>query len=443
MKTRILIGPILVFALGLTAVGQRGGRGGVPDPVIETQQALKLSSAQVEKLRALLDTRVQSEQSAQDDIQAKIDALVELQEKPSPNSAQVAKASQALRDAEQTRRAGNDKFRSDFLGLLTEEQKKNFDSINAAAVSADALTRLGVIDGGRGRGGRGPGPGFGPGPGRGFPPPPPLRQPPPPPRPGDLDPQRVVLGKQLFSNTRLSNDGTVSCASCHDPERAFSDGRAVARGVHNIEGTRNSPSLVNVGFSRSFFWDGRALTLEHQVLGPVTNPKELGLTEAELERRTGMKSKDVAVALASYIRTIRSFGSRFDSFNSGQPDALDGLEQAGLEIFRGKGQCAGCHAGPNLTDDNFHNTGVSWRNGRFQDEGRFVVSQDSRDHGSFKTPTLREVERTGPYMHDGSVATLEDVVQFYSDGGHRNPYLDHASGRLDSPPERRRPWSPS
>jgi cytochrome c peroxidase len=181
---------------------------------------------------------------------------------------------------------------------------------------------------------------------------------------------------------------------------------------------------VNVAFARAYFWDGRALTLEHQVLGPIANPKELGLTTAEVERRTGMTAPEIATALAAYVRTIRSSGSRYDAYQMGDTTALSAVEQSGLAIFRGKGGCTRCHGGPDLTDDQFHNTGVAWSNGHIADQGRFVVSQDPRDHGSFKTPTLREIALTGPYMHDGSIKTLDEVVDFYSKGGRRNPYLD-------------------
>lgn len=453
MKFRLPMIATLVLTLGLTATAQRGGRGpnggppppgpgggpGGPDPVFETERVLNLTTAQADRLRALLDARAQADQRAEDDVQAKIDTLVALQEKPSPNASEVAKAAQSLREAEGAQQAANEKFRTDFLAMLTDEQRQTLDRIAVAAISADALTRLGVIDGGRGgrgpggaggrggpngpgggRRGGGPGPGVGPdGPPRGGPGPAGPR--------GAVNPptaERVALGKQLFFDRQLSSDGSVACASCHDPARAFSDGRALARGAHGAEGSRNAPTLVNVAFSRSYLWDGRALTLEHQVLGPITNPNELALTEAELERRTGMKSADVAAALASYVRTIRSSESRYDAYQSGQRSALSDLEQAGLEVFRGKGQCTPCHGGPDLTDDRFHNTGISWRGGRFADEGRFVVSQDPRDHGAFKTPTLREIALTGPYMHDGSVKTLEEVVEFYSQGGRRNPYLD-------------------
>jgi cytochrome c peroxidase len=237
--------------------------------------------------------------------------------------------------------------------------------------------------------------------------------------------QKITLGRKLFFDKRLSRDGTLSCASCHDPARAFSDGRAVARGINGAEGTRSAPALINRGYGRSFFWDGRADSLERQVLQPIFNPIELGMmTEAELERRIGMKMVDVTAALASYVRTIRSGESRFDRYSAGRSGSLNVLEKAGLQLFRGKGGCSNCHIGPNLTDENFHNTGVAWRDGSLADEGRFTVSGIARDHGAFKTPTLREVARTAPYMHDGSLATLEDVVEFYSEGGRPNPTLD-------------------
>jgi cytochrome c peroxidase len=159
-------------------------------------------------------------------------------------------------------------------------------------------------------------------------------------------------------------------------------------------------------------------------LQPILNPIEMGLAEAEIEHRTGMKSADVTAALASFVRTIRSGDSRFDRYVAGRIESLSVLEKAGLQLFRGKGGCSACHIGPNFTDENFHNTGVAWRDDRLTDEGRFAVSGASQDHGAFKTPTLREAARTAPYMHDGSLATLEDVVEFYSEGGRPNPNLD-------------------
>lgn len=235
---------------------------------------------------------------------------------------------------------------------------------------------------------------------------------------------KVALGRRLFFDKRLSRDGSLACATCHDPKRAFSDGRAVAIGISGAQGTRNSPALINRGYGAAFFWDGRAPSLERQALEPILNPKELGLTETELERRTGMKIAEVTAALASYIRTIRSGDSAFDRYAVGDRRALNALAKSGLELFRGKGNCGACHIGPNFTDERFHNTGVAWRDRNFADDGRFTVSRTERDRGAFKTPTLRDVALTAPYMHDGSLATLDEVIEFYSNGGRQNPFLD-------------------
>lgn len=235
---------------------------------------------------------------------------------------------------------------------------------------------------------------------------------------------KVELGRKLFFDKRLSRDKTMACVSCHDPKLAFSDGRAVARGINGAEGTRNSPALINRGYGSTFFWDGRAASLERQAIEPILNPKELGMTQAEIEKRLGMKAAEIAGAIASFVRTIRSGDSRFDRYAAGKKDALSALEKTGLALFRGKGACTACHVGPNFTDERFHNTGVAWRDGRLTDEGRFTLSHEERDRGAFKTPTLRDISRTAPYMHDGSLATLEDVVEFYSNGGRRNPNID-------------------
>jgi cytochrome c peroxidase len=239
-----------------------------------------------------------------------------------------------------------------------------------------------------------------------------------------LTPEKITRGRALFFDTRLSADRTVSCATCHQPDRGFTDGQAVARGVHGTMGTRNTPTLVEAGYGRAFFWDGRAESLEAQVLMPITNPAEMGLDLPTLEARVGLPGAEVAAALASYVRTIRSRESRYDWFQAGQVQMLTAEERAGLEVFRGRGQCGACHGGPDLTDGGFHNTGVGWADGQLSDEGRFAVTGDDRDHGAFKTPTLRDVALTEPYMHDGSLATLDDVVEFYSAGGRPNPHLD-------------------
>jgi len=238
----------------------------------------------------------------------------------------------------------------------------------------------------------------------------------PVPEANPLTPAKIALGRRLFFDKRLARDGTLACASCHDPKLAFSDGRTVARGVGGAEGTRNAPALINRGYGSVFFWDGRAKSLEQQALEPILNPKELALTQAELERRTKMKTAEVTAALASYVRTIRSGESRFDRYGAGDRGALTDVEKTGLAVFRGKGHCNNCHVGPNFTDERFHNTGVAWRDGKLTDIGA--------GQGNFKTPTLREVALTAPYMHDGSLKTLDDVVDFYSEGGRPNPDLD-------------------
>jgi cytochrome c peroxidase len=227
---------------------------------------------------------------------------------------------------------------------------------------------------------------------------------------------KIALGRRLFFDKQLSRDGTLSCATCHDPKLAFSDGRKLARGINGAEGNRNVPAIVNRGYGESFFWDGRAKSLERQVLEPILNPKELGMTEAEVERRTGRRIAEVATALASYVRTIRSGNSPYDKYTNGDAKALSAEAQAGLAVFRGKGRCTTCHVGPNLTDERLHNTGIAWRDGTLADTGA--------GEGRFKVPTLREVARTAPYMHDGSLRALEDVVNYYDRGGNANPYLD-------------------
>jgi cytochrome c peroxidase len=254
-----------------------------------------------------------------------------------------------------------------------------------------------------------------------------------------LTAEKAALGRELFFERRLSADGSISCAGCHDQRRAFTDGRTSARGVHRRTGTRNTPSLVNRAWGGSQFWDGRADTLEQQVLMPLQDPKEMNMTleaaVARLRANSGYRTKflalfhreacaeDLAMAIASYVRTIRSEDSRYDRFLRGEVKFTE-EELLGLNLFSGKANCHICHGGTNLTDEAFHNTGVAWRDGRLADEGRFAVTHEPYHHGAFKTPSLREAPRTAPYMHDGSLKTLEDVVEFYDRGGRKNPYLD-------------------
>lgn len=254
----------------------------------------------------------------------------------------------------------------------------------------------------------------------------------PVPEDNPLTPEQTELGRQLFHDRRLSRSGRVSCASCHDPRRAFSTAQPLAVGVFGRRTSRNAPALLNRAWGRAFFWDGRIATLEVQVLEPITNPNEMDMTLADASSRVGRDADTISRALASYVRSIQAGDSAYDRFIDGDRAALSREQQLGLQVFRGKGNCTGCHVGPNFTDERFHNTGVAWREpstasghaGGFQDDGRFGVTGKDEDRGAFKTPTLREVARTAPYMHDGSFLTLDAVIEFYSEGGRPNPSLD-------------------
>jgi cytochrome c peroxidase len=254
-----------------------------------------------------------------------------------------------------------------------------------------------------------------------------------------LTPEKIALGRQLFHERRLSKDGSLSCAGCHDPKRAFTDGRATAHGVGGSVGPRNVPTLLNRAWGTSYFWDGRAPTLEQQALEPILNPRELAMTPdavLALARSTRYRTKfiaafgaepvliDVGRALASYVRTIEAGDAPYDRYLAGDPAALGDSARRGLALFTGKAGCSSCHAGPLLTDEQFHNTGVAWRTGRLTDEGRAQVTHDAADRGAFKTPTLREVVRTAPYMHNGTFGTLDEVIDYYDTGGAKNPGLD-------------------
>ncbi len=252
--------------------------------------------------------------------------------------------------------------------------------------------------------------------------------------------EKIALGRRLFFDRRLSRDGTIACASCHDPQQAFTDARPVALGINGHLGTRNVPTLINRVYGRTHFLDGRAESLERQALEPILNPIEMNMTLPELVARldgdpdyaTGWRSvfgrgphaEDVASAIASYVRSILAGDSSFDRYMNGEVAALSDHERRGLQLFRGKANCTACHVGPTFTDERFHNTGIAWRDGAIRDEGRFTVSGRPADRGAFKTPTLREIARTAPYMHDGTVTTLEGVIDFYDAGGRSNPNID-------------------
>ncbi|MGH9722290.1 MAG: cytochrome-c peroxidase [Bryobacteraceae bacterium] len=242
----------------------------------------------------------------------------------------------------------------------------------------------------------------------------------PVPESNPLTVEKAALGKKLFFDARLSRDHSISCASCHDPKLAFTDARPVGLGVAGRHSTRRVPRLINRGYGKSFFWDGRAATLEEQVIEPIRNPKEMDLTLDEVPTRTGLTVEVVQQALATYVRTILSGDAPYDRYLAGERDALSEQQRMGLRLFRGKAGCAACHLGPNLTDERFHNTGIGWPN----DRGRYAVTRRDADAGAFKTPSLREVARTPPYMHDGSLKTLEEVIDLYDKGGKPNPALD-------------------
>jgi cytochrome c peroxidase len=264
-----------------------------------------------------------------------------------------------------------------------------------------------------------------------------------------LTAEKVALGRRLFFEKLLSRDRSMRCATCHNPGRAFTDGRATSRGVFGRAGARNVPAILNRGYGRTFFWDGRVASLEAQVVQPIMNSKELDLPLDEAVRRLDrsrayrrqflkafgreVNAEDLARALASYVRSVFAAEAPIDRYMAGEPNALTEQEREGLRIFRGRGNCVSCHLGPSFTDEQFHNTGVAWRGADAsgpRDAGRYAVTGRDADRGAFKTPTLREIARTAPYMHNGSLATLQDVVEFYDGGGHPNPHLDPEIRRL-------------
>lgn len=296
----------------------------------------------------------------------------------------------------------------------------------------------------------------------------PLGLPPARPVPDDnpLTAERVRLGRRLFFDPVLSSDRSVACASCHVPAHGFASRHPVAVGIGGQRGRRNAPSLFNVAYGRSFFWDGRVNSLEEQVLQPIADERELGSDLPTLLDRLrsdpsyvaqfreafneGISAETLAKAIAGFERTLLLGNSAVDRFRAGDASALTAGQRQGLWLFESRGRCWQCHSGPNFTDGRFHNTGVSWggktlrvespesRAGRSDDDeldspdaatsptdwGRFAVTGRDKDRGAFKTPTLRGVSRTAPYMHDGSLQTLEEVVQFYNRGGTANPDLD-------------------
>jgi cytochrome c peroxidase len=240
-------------------------------------------------------------------------------------------------------------------------------------------------------------------------------------------PARVELGKQLFFDVRLSGDNKMSCATCHLPNKAFGDGLARSQGNDGRPLARNTPTLLNVGFHSTFFWDGRAASLEDQALGPIQSPEEMNqdldglvkelaglpsytrLFEEAFGRR--INKQDLAKALAAFERTLVTRDSPFDRYLAGEQTALSPRAKQGLELFKGEAGCIRCHHGPLLSDGKYYRLGVGGK-----DRGRGDVTKQPEDLYKFRTPSLRDVAATGPYMHDGSLISLFDVVQFYYRG---------------------------
>jgi cytochrome c peroxidase len=294
------------------------------------------------------------------------------------------------------------------------------------------------------------------------------------PKDSPVTPRKVELGRRLFFDKRLSADGQVSCASCHDPKLGFTDARPKAEGIGGRRGTRNTPTILNSMFNGGQFWDGRATTLDAQALMPLINPDEMGNATLEQvvariqkipEYATGFKEvfarppaiDDLAKAIAAYERTLVSGNSPFDRYISGDRAAMSDSALRGLGLFRGKARCSICHnfnlSFPFLTDQNYRNTGIAANNPAFialtkaalevaragaiaeslealgkregaSELGRFLVTGNALDIGAFRTPSLRNVELTAPYFHDGSAATLMDVVGYYARGGNESPSRD-------------------
>jgi cytochrome c peroxidase len=300
---------------------------------------------------------------------------------------------------------------------------------------------------------------------------------------------RVELGRRLFMDRRLSRNGTMSCGMCHVPEQGFTvNDMATAIGIEGRSLRRNAPTVLNVGFQRSLFHDGRETTLERQIWGPLLAPDEMGnASRGDVVARVsaiadyskafllvfpgaGVTQDTIAAALASYERTLIAANSRFDRwFFAGENSALTAEERDGLELFRGKAGCAACHhfgkRDALFTDHRFHNTGVGWARanaasrtlsvplgggetaevsaaemaalfgGDLRDDGRFEVTREPKDRWAYKTPNLRNVALTAPYMHDGSLATLREVIEFYDRGGIDNPGKDPLLQALHLSPE--------
>ena len=260
------------------------------------------------------------------------------------------------------------------------------------------------------------------------------------PKDNPYSPAKAELGWLLYFDKRLSGDGSVSCASCHDPKHAFTDGQAFSKGIRGQLGGRSAPTVINRAFSLEQFWDGRAKSLEDQAKGPIANPVEMDMKHEACEEcinaipgyRERFKEvfgadkvtiDHIAKAIATFERTVLSGNSAYDKFKAGDATALTDSQKRGMEVFfSNNARCDSCHEGVNFTNGMYANVGIGMDR-PMPDLGRYEVTKREEEKGAFKTPTLRDVARTGPYMHDGSLKTLEEVVEHYNKGGIKNKWL--------------------
>lgn len=245
-------------------------------------------------------------------------------------------------------------------------------------------------------------------------------------------PAKIALGKQLFFDPRLSGSGQIACASCHDPDLGWADGRTVSFGHNRKQLSRNAPSVMHSAFRKAFFWDGRAATLEDQAEQVLSNPDEMHAEGAVVVEHLrgipeyveafdavfgagGLTRENAVRALAAFERTVVGGRSKFDYFLKGRTKALSDEALAGLHLFRTTARCMNCHHGPLLTDDKFHNLGMTHYGRRFEDLGRYRVTKAPADVGAFRTPSLRDVGNSAPYMHNGML-TLDESLVLYNAG---------------------------
>jgi cytochrome c peroxidase len=252
-------------------------------------------------------------------------------------------------------------------------------------------------------------------------------------------PEKIELGKMLYFDKRLSKDGTVSCATCHDPKMAWAESRPTSEGIGKQLGNRNSPTVVNAAYATTQFWDGRAKSLEEQALGPIENPIEMGHNldamiadisklddyNARFQKVFGtpITKEGIAKAIAAFERTVLSGNSPYDRYKAGDESALTESQKRGLALF--EDNCATCHAPPTFSNYRFYNAGVGWGKPS-PDEGRKKVTGKDSDLGKFRAPALREAAKTAPYFHDGSEPALEGAVALMASGGKDNPNLSAA-----------------